>query len=108
MLKFYIRHFAKRMWTELIISFVVVVLFIGVYYAIRGFPPGARVVIKKPVMGDQLSKDQAKFMFFYTTWCPHCKKAQQPWYSFKELLKKGSKSPKSSKTTLFYNNSFVR
>jgi thiol-disulfide isomerase/thioredoxin len=75
------------MLTELIISFVVVVLFIGVYYAIRGFPPGARIVIKKPVMGDQLSKDQAKFMFFYTSWCPHCKKAQQPWYSFKELLK---------------------
>ena len=24
---------------------------------------------------------------FYTSWCPHCKKAQQPWYSFKELLK---------------------
>jgi thiol-disulfide isomerase/thioredoxin len=75
------------MLIELVTSFVIVALFVGVYYAIRGIPPGSRVLIKKPVAGEQLAKQQAKFMFFYTSWCPHCKKAQQPWYSFKELLK---------------------
>jgi thiol-disulfide isomerase/thioredoxin len=75
------------MLTELIVSFAVVALFVVIYYVVRGIPPGSRVVIKKPVASEQITKDQAKFMFFYTTWCPHCKKAQQPWYSFKELLK---------------------
>jgi len=87
MQKYYIIPFAKRMWTEMIVSFAVVCIFVGVYYAIRGFPPGARVIIKKPIIGDHVKENQAKFMFFYVTWCPHCKKAQQPWYSFKELFK---------------------
>jgi thiol-disulfide isomerase/thioredoxin len=79
------------MWTELLIplgiSLVVVAVFIGVYYAITGVPPGSRIIQEAPIQGDGLEQNQAKFMFFYTTWCPYCKKAQQPWASFKEMLK---------------------
>jgi thiol-disulfide isomerase/thioredoxin len=32
-------------------------------------------------------RNQARFMFFYAPWCPHCRNAQTPWSSFKELTK---------------------
>jgi thiol-disulfide isomerase/thioredoxin len=34
-----------------------------------------------------LDEDQARFMFFYTTWCPWSVKAQKSWNSFKQMLK---------------------
>jgi len=76
------------MWIELLISLVVVALFIGIYYAVTGIPPGAKLIEQRPPLSTtNLDDNQAKFMFFYTTWCPHCKKAQQPVASFKEMVK---------------------
>ena len=71
-----------------VIAIVVVSASIGIYYAITGKPPGAKVIQQSPpIPSESLGENQAKFMFFYVTWCPHCKSAQQPWRSFKEMLK---------------------
>ena len=32
----------------------------------------------------------ADLYFFYTDWCPHCKKAKPEWFAFKESIKGGS------------------
>ena len=85
--KFYIPRFVK-MWSELVIAILVSVALIGIYYAITGVAPGSRVIIGvPPLTSNGLDQNQAKFMFFYTTWCPHCKSAQQPWASFKQMFK---------------------
>jgi len=87
MRKFYIPHFAK-MLTEFLVSLLVVLAFIGIYYGITGTPPGARVIEQDPpISANGIDPGQAKFMFFYTTWCPHCKKAKDPWASFKQMVK---------------------
>jgi len=87
MQRFYILHFVK-MWSELVIAILVSLTLIGIYYAVTGVAPGARVIIGvPPLTSNGLDQNQAKFMFFYTTWCPHCKNAQQPWASFKEMFK---------------------
>ena len=75
------------MWTELLVSLLVVILCIGTYYAITGKPPGARVLEQDvPIPSNGLEANQAKFMFFYTTWCPHCHDAKEPWKSFKQMV----------------------
>ena len=76
------------MWIELLVSLCAVGLFIVLYYVFTGVPPGAKVIQQAaPLTSNGLEPNQARFMFFYTTWCPHCKHAQQPWASMKELLK---------------------
>jgi thiol-disulfide isomerase/thioredoxin len=40
-----------------------------------------------PLTQNGIDPGQAKFMFFYTPWCPHCKTAQPVWASLKETLK---------------------
>jgi hypothetical protein len=75
------------MWTELLIAIVASVLIIGIYWVIRGFPPGVATYQMPPVTPNGIDTGQAKFMFFYTPWCPHCKTAQPVWASLKETLK---------------------
>ena len=75
------------MITELVVSLIVVLLSIWGYYTITGTPPGARVVEQVPPVDSGLSDDHANFMFFYATWCPACRKAKDPWHSFKQLVK---------------------
>jgi thiol-disulfide isomerase/thioredoxin len=73
------------MLTELIVSAIVVLGFIAIYYAVTGTPPGARIIEQTPPVGG-LDTHQANFMFFYATWCPHCKTAQQTWRSMKQVI----------------------
>ena len=70
-----------------VVALIVVGGFIGIYYAVTGIMPGARTIESTPPVENSMDESQAKFMFFYTPWCPWCKKAQQPWASFRELLK---------------------
>lgn len=73
---------------SIIVSLIVVIGTILLYYFVFHVPPGAKLIIKPPpITTSNLEPNQAKFMFFYTTWCPHCHKAQTPWSSFKELTK---------------------
>jgi thiol-disulfide isomerase/thioredoxin len=85
-LEFYIHRFVK-MITELIVSIIVVLGSIGLYYWYTGTPPGARLIEQEPPVANGLDDNQAKFMFFYATWCPYCKHAQQPWASIKQFIK---------------------
>jgi thiol-disulfide isomerase/thioredoxin len=75
------------MWTELIVSAIVVIALIGLYYLWTGTPPGSRLIEQEPPTSSGLGDGQANFMFFYATWCPHCKTAQQPWHSLKQFIK---------------------
>ena len=86
MLEFYILRFVK-MLTELIVSAIVVVAFVGIYFFVTGTPPGARIIEQAPPADSSLDDNQANFMFFYASWCPHCKTAQQPWHSLKQFVK---------------------
>jgi thiol-disulfide isomerase/thioredoxin len=72
----------------IVISLVVVSLSIGLYYATTGVLPGSKMIVQEPpIPSNGMEDDQAKFMFFYTTWCNWSKKAQTPWSSLKEMHK---------------------
>ena len=86
MLEFYILRFVK-MISEIIVSLIVVLGFIGIYYLWTGTPPGSRIIEQEPPTSSGLDENQANFMFFYATWCPYCKHAQQPYHSLKQFIK---------------------
>jgi len=75
------------------VSFIVVLSSIGLYYWWTGTPPGARLIEQEPPTASGLDDNQANFMFFYATWCPHCKTAQQPWHSLKQFIKNNLQYP---------------
>jgi thiol-disulfide isomerase/thioredoxin len=74
-------------YMTIVIPLAVVCFIIVTYYFVEGVLPGSKLIVQDPVSPDTQDPNQARFMFFYTTWCPHCKSAQQPWASLKELLK---------------------
>lgn len=69
---------------------IVVVTFIVIVLAYRffvGYYPGSKFIIEDPPLEKNgLDGDQARLMFFYTTWCPWSTKARTAWNSFKQLL----------------------
>lgn len=69
---------------------------IGLYYAVRGVMPAARMIISEPPPEDRHTSSTPTFMFFYTTWCPHSQDAQAPWSSFKQYLKEYTNNPEHS------------
>lgn len=73
----------------LVIAIVVVVASIWLYKAATGVMPGAKLVLLPPptTQPSGMEENTAKFMFFYTTWCPHSRKAEGPWKSFQQILK---------------------
>jgi thiol-disulfide isomerase/thioredoxin len=75
------------MIVEGIVSLIVVVLVLWGYYAWTGTPPGAKLIEQTPPVASGLDDNQANLMFFYATWCPHCKTAQQPWRSLQQTIK---------------------
>jgi thiol-disulfide isomerase/thioredoxin len=70
-----------------IVALLIVGAFIGIYYYTTGILPGSKTIVTTPPIEGAVDENNAKFMFFYTPWCPWCKKAQQPWASMKELIK---------------------
>lgn len=73
----------------LVIAIVVVVASIWLYNNATGIMPGAKLVLVPPatVQPSGVDENTAKFMFFYTTWCPHSRKAEDPWKSFQQIIK---------------------
>jgi len=68
----------------IVIALAVVVISIYSYYASTGIMPGSKLIVQEPpISNNGIDENQAKFMFFYTTWCPWSKKAQTPVSSFK-------------------------
>ena len=75
------------------IALVVVIVSVYGYYASTGVMPGSKLIVQEPpIANNGIDDGQAKFMFFYTTWCPWSKKAQTPWSSLKEMLKNTPKT----------------
>jgi len=92
MRKFYIRRFVKMsVLTDTLIYAGIALLLVTIsilgYYLVTQTWPGSRLLISKPPVSGSVDDNTAKFMFFYTTWCPWSKKAQAPWSSFKEQHK---------------------
>jgi len=78
--------------SELLITVLIVTLtFVTIVVAYRmygGYYPASKYIISDPpIAHNGLDPKQARFMFFFTTWCPHCKTAQAPWAKFKQQLK---------------------
>lgn len=77
---------------DLLLSlFVVLIVFgalIGIYRLLTGNFPASKLIIEDPPLEHNgLEPQQAKFMFFYTSWCPYCKSSKAPWKSFQQQLK---------------------
>jgi len=90
MLNFYTRLFV-RMYEYFLTPLMVVLtflFFVLIWRFTQGYYPGSTVVVEDPpIAHNGLDPKQARFMFFYTNWCPYSHKAQAPWRSFKQQLK---------------------
>jgi hypothetical protein len=76
------------MWIPVLTAIVFVGVFIGWYRYMRGFYPGSTIVEYSPdVNPNNPSSDpeSATLKFFYTTWCPHSRKALPEWKSLKSM-----------------------
>jgi hypothetical protein len=70
---------------ELVVVLVIFVSTVLIFRYTTGFYPASTLIIEDPpVEHNGLEPSQARFMFFYTTWCPWSRKAQAPWRSFKQ------------------------
>jgi hypothetical protein len=79
---------SPEIWTALGVVLVVVIAGVLLFRTEKGFYPGSTLIVEDPpIEHNGLEVGQARFMFFYTTWCPWCKKAQAPWRTFKQQLK---------------------
>jgi len=90
MLNFYTPYFVRM--NEIVYTLLIVVgtflIIVGSWRLYTGHYPGSKYIITDPpATSHGLDPDQAKFMFFFTNWCPHCKTAQPIWTSFKQQLK---------------------
>ena len=89
----YIEHiynFAKYIFNyKLIIALVILFLGIAIYYYIRIVQPKLN---KKYVPNKEFTNIQevetptATLYYFYTSWCPLCKKAKQEWSALKDEI----------------------
>jgi len=57
-------------------TFVFLILFVGVYWFFRGFPPASRMVIQDTPVTVSVEPDKAHLLFFYTKWCPYSQEAE--------------------------------
>jgi hypothetical protein len=62
------------------------VVFVGLYWAFRGFPPASRVVIAQEKAKQPKSIREATFYFFYTNWCPYSQEAKPNVESLRDYL----------------------
>ena len=80
-------------FNAILISLLVVVIVIGGYKLITGIWPGGRLIIEDPPsIASGLEDTEARFMFFYTDWCPFCTQSKDPWNSFKQLMNNAPKT----------------
>lgn len=63
------------------------VVFILMYKHFRGYYPGSTVVESPTAKAASLPEEGAPVLkFFYTTWCPHSRKALPEWNSLRDLV----------------------
>lgn len=73
--------------TTLGVSIVLMGVFVGLYWALRGFMPGSRLYEQELPGPNDLDAKTTKFRMFYTNWCPHCKNAKPKWASLGQAMK---------------------
>jgi thiol-disulfide isomerase/thioredoxin len=78
------------MWIPVLAAVVFVVVFIGWYRYMRGFYPGSTIVEYSPQADPAIPSsdpDTPRLLMFYTTWCPHSRKALPEWQSLKTVVR---------------------
>ena len=68
------------------VTLVALFVFVGLYWAIRGFPPASRVLIED-VKQIGIPDDKAHLLFFYTNWCPYSQDALPIVRSLEAIMK---------------------
>lgn len=64
---------------------VLAAILFGVYH-VTGQPLGSRIIQSNPPVAGATEPNTARFMFFYTSWCPHSVAASKTWKSFKQMM----------------------
>jgi thiol-disulfide isomerase/thioredoxin len=65
---------------------IVLIVILGVHLS-TGIWPGAKIIQQRPPASSvTIQPGQAKFLFFYASWCPHCKDAEPIVKSLKQLI----------------------
>jgi hypothetical protein len=67
-------------------TLAVLILFIGVYWLVRGFPPASRMVLQESPTTVAVEPDKAHLLFFFTKWCPYSQEAEPQVNSLKTLI----------------------
>lgn len=68
------------------VSVVVFAVFVGLFWAVKGFMPGSRLYEQDLPSPNDLDSQTAVFRMFYVNWCPHCKDAKPVWKRMEQLL----------------------
>jgi thiol-disulfide isomerase/thioredoxin len=72
--------------TAIVVAVLIVLITILGYKLMSGIWPGAKIIQQRPSPDNTIQPGTAKFMFFFASWCPHCKDAEPIVASFKQLL----------------------
>lgn len=67
-------------------TLAVLVLFVGVYWLVRGFPPASRMVLQESPTTVAVDPGKAHLLFFFTKWCPYSQEAQPEVKSLETLI----------------------
>jgi len=67
-------------------TLAILVLFVGVYWLVRGFPPASRMVLQESPTTVAVDPGKAHLLFFYTKWCPYSQEAEPEVRSLKTLI----------------------
>ena len=75
-------------WKFMAVMALLVVFIIAAVYTYRKYvsPKVQPQYVTNQEFTQAKEADIAEFYFFYTTWCPHCKKAKPVWESLKKQL----------------------
>lgn len=77
----------KKLMIVIILAAIFIAAAIWVYNSyVKPRVDAAYVPNKEFIQDAGSSNDTADLYFFYTTWCPHCKKAMPVWEKFKENI----------------------
>ena len=77
----------KKLMIVIILTAIFIAAAIWVYNSyVKPRVDAAYVPNKEFIQDNVSSNDTADLYFFYTTWCPHCKKAMPVWEKFKENI----------------------
>lgn len=68
------------------VTLVALFVFVGLYWAFRGYPPASRMIIEE-VNEIGIPDDKAHFLFFYTKWCPYSQEAEPIVRSLEAIMK---------------------